>query len=320
MSPGHRGKSRTTLIVLLLLIASLLILGYVLLSPQWSPAPGHNVSAAPTMVPTQVVTPGGIANGTLEVHFIDVGQGDAALVKYGNRSMLVDGGTIDAGPTVAAYLKSQGVNTIDVLVSTHPHADHIGGLLTVLREFPVKVIYDSGMPHTTQTYEEYLTIIDQKDIRYIVPQRGDAIDLGPGLAVQVLSPPPGGIAGGDLNENSIVLKITFGDTGFLLASDAGFPAEDALLSTGLDLKSDVLKVGHHGSKYSSGKSFLKAVDPKYAVIDVGAGNPYGHPAPVTVANLEEIGAKVYRTDRDGNIVMTSDGRGIIVSTQRGAPA
>jgi competence protein ComEC len=264
------------------------------------------------MAPTQI--------GTLEVHFLDVGQGDSILVKYGNKSILVDGGPIDAGPTVTSYIKSHGVSAIDVLVSTHPHADHIGGLLTVLRECPVKVVYDNGIPHTTQTYEEYLTLIDQKNIRYIVPQRGDNINLGPGVTVQVLSPPPGGIAGEDLNENSIVLKITFGDTSFLLASDAGTYAEDAMLTSGTGLRSDVLKVGHHGSKYSSGKAFLQAVDPKYAVIEVGADNPYGHPAPSAMARLEEIGSKVYRTDRDGNIVMISDGKGIMVSTQRGAPA
>jgi beta-lactamase superfamily II metal-dependent hydrolase len=262
----------------------------------------------------------GPANGTLEVHFLDVGQGDSVLVQYRNKSMLVDGGTIDAGPTVASYLKSHGVSTIDVLVSTHPHADHIGGLPTVLREFPVKVLYDSGIPHTTQTYEEYLMLIDQKNIRYIVPQRGDTLDLGPGVAVLVLSPPPGGVAGDDLNENSIVLKVTIGGTSFLPASDTGFEAEDTMLASGDSLRSDVLKVGHHGSKYSSGKSFLQAVDPEYAVIEVGADNPYGHPAPATVSRLEEIGSKVYRTDRDGNIVMTSDGKGIMVSTQRGAPA
>jgi competence protein ComEC len=315
MSQYHQRKHRTASIALLLLIISCsLITGCVSLPPQ-----GHG-----TPVPTIAVTPAaggtGAANITIEVHFLDVGQGDSILVKYGNKSMLVDGGPIDAGQTVASYLKGQGISTIDVLVSTHPHADHIGGLLTVLREFPVKVVYDSGIPHTTQTYEEYLTLIDQKNVRYIVPERGDTVDLGPGVTVQVLSPPPGGIAGGDLNENSIVLKITYGDTSFLLDSDAGFNAEDVMLSSGYDLKSDVLKVGHHGSKYSSSRAFLKAVDPEYSVIEVGADNPYGHPAPATVAQLEEIGSKVYRTDRDGNIVMVSDGKGIIVSTQRTAPA
>lgn len=295
--------------VVLLAASCMLHLQQAANQPQGTPSPQV---ALPPMA--------GNASGVLEVHFLDVGQGDSILIKYGNRTMLVDGGPIDAGPAVSSYLKSHGVNMIDVLVSTHPHADHIGGLLTVLRELPVKVVYDSGIPHTTQTYEEYLTLIDQKNIRYIVPQRGDVIDLGTGLAVQVLSPPPGGIAGGDLNENSIVLKITFGATSFLLASDVGFSAEDIMLSSGLDLKSDVLKVGHHGSRYSSGTAFLKSIDPKYAVIEVGAGNVYGHPAPATVARLEENGSKVYRTDRDGNIVMTSDGRGIMVSAQRGAPA
>lgn len=253
-------------------------------------------------------------------HFLDVGQGDAILVQYGNKTMLVDGGPIDAGPTVASYLKSRGVSSIDVIVSTHPHADHIGGLLTVLDEFPVKVVYDIGIPHTTQTYETYLTLIDEKNIRFIVPKCGDTLDLAPGVVVQVLSPPPGGLPGEDLNENSMVLRIAHGDVAFLLASDAGFEAEDAMLASGLDLKSDVLKVGHHGSRYSSGEGFLKAVDPKYSVIDVGSSNVYGHPAPETVARLEEIGSKVYRTDRDGNIIMTSDGKGIIVSVQRTAPA
>jgi competence protein ComEC len=306
MSRYSQKKSRTAPIALLLLLAAgSLIAGCVSLSPQGSPVPGHNVSTA---------------NDTLEVHFLDVGQGDSVLVKYGDKSMLVDGGPIEAGPAVAAYLKSHGVTTIDVLVSTHPHADHIGGLLTVLDEFPVKAIYDSGIPHTTQTYEEYLTIIDQKNIRFIVPQRGDIIDLGPGITVQMLSPPPGGIAGEDLNENSLVLKITHGSVAFLLASDVGLTAENIMLSSGFDLKSDVLKVGHHGSKYSSGRAFLKAVDPKFAVIEMGIRNPYSHPALETLARLEMAGSIVYRTDRDGNIVMTSDGKGIMVSAQRAAPA
>jgi competence protein ComEC len=314
-----RKPARTLSVCIIILVVALLAACCVSWSPQ-KYADQTQCTPVPAVTLLPAILSAGNASGTLEVGFLDVGQGDAILVKYGNKTMLVDGGPIDAGPGLASYLKSQGVGAIDVLVSTHPHADHIGGLLTILGQFPVKVVYDSGIPHTTQTYEQYLTLIDQKNIRYIVPQRGDIIDLGAGLAVQVLSPPPGGIAGGDLNENSIVLQITFGATSFLLASDTGFPAEYAMLSSGFDLKSEVLKVGHHGSKYSSGTAFLKAIDPKYAVIEVGAGNPYGHPAPATVARLEKIGAKVYRTDRDGNIIMTSDGRGIMVCIQRGAPA
>jgi competence protein ComEC len=315
----RKGAGYRSSLLIIVIAMALLVASCVSLPPQPVPSqtPGMPAPSA-TLLPA-----GGAAwnaSGTLEVSFLDVGQGDAILVRHGNRTMLVDGGPIDAGPGVASYLKSHGVGGIDVLVSTHPHADHIGGLLTVIRQLPVKTVYDSGMPHTTQTYYDYLTLIDRKNIRYVVPQRGDTFDLGPGVAVQVLSPPPGGIAGGDLNENALVLKISFGDTSFLLASDAGFPAEDVMISSGLDLRSDVLKVGHHGSRYSSGKAFLKAAGPKYAVIEVGGYNPYGHPAPKTLARLEAAGAKVFRTDRDGNIVMTSDGRGIMVSTQRGAPA
>jgi competence protein ComEC len=279
------------------------------------PFPAASPQASPTVAPAPL--PAGAC--ALEVHFLDVGQGDAMLVKHGNRSMLVDGGPLWAGEEVSSYLKGQGVERIDVLVSTHPDADHIGGLLTVLEEFPVGVVYDSGIAHPTQTYEGYLTLIDRKDIPYRTPERGDAIDLGPGLAVQVISPPVGGVAGGGLNEQSIVLKITYGRTSFLLASDAGFDAEEDMLSSGYDLRSDVLKVGHHGSKYSSSAAFLKAVDPKVGVIEVG-NNPYGHPAPEAIARLEALGSQVYRTDRDGHIVVASDGKGIMVAAQRRAPA
>lgn len=304
----------TTVALAFLVVIALLVAGCVSL-----PSPGQG-TPTPAVVPTPVAGGTGTTNGTIEVHFLDVGQGDSILVRNGDRYMLVDGGPIDEGQTVASYLRSQGIKTIDVLVSTHPHADHIGGLLTVLKEFPVNVVYDSGQPHTTQTYEEYLTLIDQKNIRFKVPERDDAIDLGPGVTVQVISPPPGGIGGDDLNENSVVLKITHGSVSFLLASDAGFEAEDIMLDSGYDLRSQVLKVGHHGSKSSSGKAFLKAVDPQVSVIEVGAGNSYNHPAQATLDNLEAVGSTVYRTDRDGNVVVTSDGKGIIVSAQRSAPA
>lgn len=314
-----RGKMPPTarVVLIFLIVACLLVAGCVSLAPSGTPAPGQG-TPGPAITPA---LPAGAANGTVEVHFLDVGQGDSVLVRNGNRTMLVDGGTIDAGPAVAAYLKSQGIGTIDVVVSTHPHADHIGGLLTVLESFPVKTVYDTGIPHTTRTYEGYLTLIDQKNIRFVVPQRGDTIDLGPGVTVRVLSPPPGGVgAGSDLNENSMVLKITHGSVSFLLMSDAESEAENTMLESGHDLKSQVLKVGHHGSRSSSGKAFLKAVDPQVSVIEVGDDNPYNHPAPATLDRLYAIGSEVYRTDRDGNVVVTSDGKGITVSAQRSAPA
>lgn len=239
------------------------------------------------------------------------------LVQADGKNMLIDAGTLDSGNTVSAYLKAHGVSTIDVLVSTHPHSDHIGGMPTVLNDFPVKVVYDSGIVHTTQTYEQYLTLIDQKNIKYVVPEPGDMIDFAPGVTAQVLS------VGGnfeDLNDKAIVLKITYGDTSFLFMGDVGFDAESSLLKSGYNLQSDVLKVGHHASKYSSGTSFLKAVKPKISVIEVGADNPYGHPTQEAVGRLEAAGSTIYRTDYDGDVVVTSDGKGVTVAAERRAPA
>ncbi len=249
----------------------------------------------------------------LTVHFIDVGQGDSILVRYDNKSMLIDGGRPDAGPVLALYLKKEGVSTVDIMVSTHPHADHIGGLLTVLREFPVKRVVDSGQPHTSRTYEKYLTLIDEKNIPYHVAERGQYINLSPAVTIEVLSPPASGL-GEDLNENSIVLKISYGNVSFLLMGDAGFTAEKDLMTTHQSLNSTVLKVGHHGTKYATSRAFLRDVEPKISVIEVGS-NKYGHPAPETLKRLKDIGSKVYRTDINGDIVIATDGTTYSVTTQ-----
>jgi len=232
--------------------------------------------------------------------------------------MLVDGGRRDAGPRLSSYLKSQGVASIDVLVSTHPHADHIGGLLTILKEFPVKRVVDSGIAHPSQTYESYLTLIDQQNIPYTVGEAGQAIDLAPGVKVEVLAPPAARNSGG-VNENSIVLKVTSGGVSFLLMGDAGIPEEMQLMSSGYDLKSDVYKVPHHGSPFSSSVSFISKVRPEVSVIEVGQNN-YGHPAPGALAVLEDAGSIVYRTDLNGNVVVTTDGNSFTVTPQYATPS
>lgn len=252
------------------------------------------------------------ASENLTVHFLDVGQGDSELLQFNGKNVLIDGGDQDAGPKVESYLRDHGVSSLDLVVATHPHSDHIGGLLTVLKDFPVEQILDSGQVHTTPTFEDFLNLIDKKNIPYNVAERGQTIDLDPSLKIEVLSPTSTPFD--DLNENSVILKVTYNKVSFLFVGDAGFEAEDSIMAAGYDLKSTVLKVGHHGSSSSTGTSFLSKVKPKVDVIEVGAGNDYGHPTQATLSALQNTGSKVYRTDLDGNIVITTDGRTYSVST------
>jgi len=256
-----------------------------------------------------------IASNNLTVHFLDVGQGDSELIQFNNKNVLVDGGVQDMGPRVESYLRDHGVSSLDLVVATHPHEDHIGGLLKVLNDFPVKQVLDSGQPDTSQTYESFLTLIDQKNIPYKIGERGQTIDLDRSLKIEVLSPPAAHFSD-DLNQNSIVLKITYNQVSFLLMGDAGFEAENSIMAAGYNLKSTILKVGHHGSSSATGQAFLNEVKPAVQIIEVGAGNDYGHPTQQTLAALQQTGSATYRTDLDGNIVVSTDGVGYTVSTQR----
>jgi beta-lactamase superfamily II metal-dependent hydrolase len=254
------------------------------------------------------------ASGDLLVHFIDVGQGDSELIQFNGKNILIDAGDQDAGPIVKSYLRIHGVKSLDLVVATHPHSDHIGGMLAVLNDFQVGQVLDSGQVHTTPTFEGFLNVIDKKNIPYNVAERGQTIDLDPSLRIEVLSPTSTPF--NNLNENSIVLKVTYNKVSFLLMGDAGIEAEDSLLSSGYNLKSDILKVGHHGSSSSSGSAFLSRVKPTSSIIEVGAGNDYGHPTSKTLSALQSTGSKVYRTDTNGNIVVTTDGQTYSVSTSK----
>lgn len=252
----------------------------------------------------------------LTVHFLDVGQGDSVLVQFSDKNILIDGGESDMGNRVVSYLRDHGVSSLDLVVATHPHSDHIGGLITVLRTIPVKQVLDNGQVYTSQTYENFLTIIDQKNIPYKVAERGQTVNLDTKLKIDVLNP-PSVLFEDNLNENSIVLKITYGRVSFLLMGDAGKETEKSLLSSGYNLDSDILKVGHHGSRYSSSPDFLQAVSPAVSVIEVGKDNDYGHPAPETLNGLRDVGSAVYRTDLSGNIDVTTDGKSYSVAAEKG---
>ena len=257
------------------------------------------------------------ASGNFTVHFIDVGQGDSILLEHGGDTMLIDSGEIGKGNDVATYVKGEGITSLDYVVATHPHSDHIGGMSVILNDFPIGHFVDSGYPYTSKTYENMLTTIDKKNIPFSTPKRGDKIDFSSGIDIQVLNPGSTYFTD-DVNQNSVVLKITDRKITFLLMGDAGLEAESAIMNDGYDVNADILKVGHHGSRTSSGTSFISAVSPAVSVIEVGAGNDYGHPHQETLDRLQKI-SKVYRTDLDSTITITTDGSAYSVTTQKNEP-
>ena len=254
-------------------------------------------------------------NGKFNVYFFDVGQGDSSLVIFGNTTILIDAGEADMGDRVVADLRKLGVTTIDLLVVTHPHSDHIGGMQMVLDNFPVRRVLDSGMPHPSPLYEQFLKTINEKQIPYTIAEQGQTIELDPALRILVLSPLQKHF-GDDLNTNSIVMRISYGVIDVLFTGDAGSEAEDALVRSGYPIDSEILKIGHHGSMYSTSREFLSRVHPETAVISLGRDNPYGHPHKKTLEILAGSGLTVYRTDIDGTVRVQSDGATYSVKTEQ----
>jgi competence protein ComEC len=252
--------------------------------------------------------------GNLSVYFFDVGQGDSTLFVIDGKTILIDAGEVDMGDRVVRDLRKLGVTRIDLLVATHPHSDHIGGMQTVLASFPVGQVLDAGIPSTSLVYEHFLETIDRKNIPYRVAKQGQTIDVDPALRVFVLSPPAQRI-GDDPNINSVVLRISYGTIDFLMTGDLGGEGEDALIRSGYPVEAEILKVAHHGSSSSTSPAFLARVNPEMGVIYVGEGNPYGHPHQETLDLLKESRVTLYRTDRDGTVVVRTDGMSYSVKTE-----
>lgn len=261
------------------------------------------------------IVPG--ASGDLVVHFIDVGQGDSTLIEFRGKTMLIDAGERAMGERVVAYLNDRNIERLDVVVATHAHSDHIGGLPDVISAFPVGEFVDAAQAHPTATYENLLALVEERGIPYTAAERGQTIALAPDLAILILNPAAQPL--GDINEDSVVLKATYGDISYLLMADAGEPAEKSMMDARLDLDADVLKVGHHASRYASSADFLAAVSPAISIITVGEGNDYGHPHEEAVERLEATGSRIYRTDLDGTVIVATDGTTLSVTTG-GAPA
>jgi beta-lactamase superfamily II metal-dependent hydrolase len=249
----------------------------------------------------------------LTVHFLDVGQADSALLEFNGKTILIDAAEQDQGKNIAEYLHARGISRLNYVVATHPHSDHIGGMETILNEFPVENFIDSGYPHTSKTYENMLTTIDGKNIPFQVAKKGEKIELDSALNIEILN--PDSQYSDELNENSIVLKISYGEVSFLLMGDAGLETEERIMKAGDNLDSNILKVGHHASTSGSGESFITAVSPEVSVIEVGAGNDYGHPHAEVLERLQKV-SRVFRTDLDGTITITTNGLTYSVTTEK----
>ncbi len=238
----------------------------------------------------------------LSVHFIDVGQADSILLLLPNgEDMLIDAGQNGDGDDVASYLKKQGVTDIEYAIGTHPHADHIGGMDDVLRALPTDVLYMPALSANTKTYKDVLTAAEETNVPILKAAAGVSIFDADGLSITMVAPTAENT---DANNASAVLLVTYLNRTFLFTGDA---EEESEVQMQGDLAADVLKVGHHGSTTSSSEAFLNKVMPQYAVISVGNGNSYGHPAEKTLLRLAAIGACVLRTDQDGTIIFTTDG-------------
>ena len=247
-----------------------------------------------------------------EVHFIDVGQGDAILVLTPEKNLLVDGGFRDSG--IAQYLKDQNIDRIDYVIGTHPHADHIGGLIQVMQTFPVGEVIDPGVVHTTFTFNQYLTTIDILDIPFTAGRSGMVYALSEHAHFKLLHPV--NPEQGSLNNASIVAHVFLDEVSLLLTGDLEWEGEQEVLSNHNNISSTILKVGHHGSNTSSTTAFLQAVNPEVSVIMCGAGNDYGHPHQQALRRLQIQGADIYRTDLNGHIVVKSDGKEYTVYPER----
>ncbi|UCD36227.1 MAG: MBL fold metallo-hydrolase [Nitrospiraceae bacterium] len=252
------------------------------------------------------------------IHFIDVGQGDSTFIQLDNGdSVLIDAGSPAGGMEVVRYLKDQGVKEIGHLIFTHAHNDHIGGISGVPSSLDVLNYYDNGLSNfSSDLFVDYLTAIRENPVNYHVLQAGDVLHAG-NAVIEVLNPalPPAG----NINEDSIVLRLSFGDMRILFAGDMAERGEKRLLDMGTELASAILRVGHHGENDASSEQFLKSVRPEAAVISVGAHNEYGRPHPDLLDRLEKAMVQVYRTDRDGSIVLRTDGLSYSIRTEREGP-
>jgi competence protein ComEC len=265
----------------------------------------------------------GPAAPQLSVYALDIGQGDSLLiVSPTGKTVLIDTGDMGNEQNVTnALMNHAGGKKIDLFIASHPHADHIGSAAEVIKGSTVARVLDSGFPHTTKTYERYLLAVKDSGAQYIQAVPGQTFDIGGGAVISVLAPIKPFFTKSELREgatepnaNSVVVRIDYKNFSMIFTGDAEAETEARMIASGANLKAKVLKVGHHGSRYATSDAFLQAVRPEAAVISVGAANNYRHPTQETLERLKKAGVKVYRTDLQGEIHITSDGSDYQIET------
>ncbi len=253
--------------------------------------------AIPSHIPT--IT----SKNICQVHFIDVGMGDSELiVTPGKKTILIDGGEQDSG--IVDYLHGIGIGAIDILIASHAHSDHIGGLVDVMQALPVTHVITNGRPYTTTTFDDFLSGITTAKASYTEVSRGSSISID-GITLNVLSPDKA-LTDDDVNETSLMIRMECGGVAFLFTGDAGETSEYLTTQAGMDVQADILKVGHHGSSTSSGNSFLDSVQPSVAILSVGKDNDLNLPNPDTISRILAKGIRIFRTDEDGTIVVSAE--------------
>lgn len=292
-----KNKKKVSLFSLLIIIC-LMLTGYV----------------QSNLTSTNGTTPPPLSNSSnMQVHYIDVGQADSILINSNGHFMLIDAGNNDDDKLVVSYLQSQGVEKLDYIIATHPHEDHIGGMDTVVDTFDIGNVIMPNIETTTKTYESFIDSLINKNVTAIEPKPGNTYELGESIFT-IIS--PNNEYEKDLNNWSVGIKLEHGENSFIFTGDAEKASETDILNNNIDISADVLKLGHHGSSTSNTEEFLKAIKPKYAVICVGENNKYGHPHKETIEKLNKLNIEVYRTDKNGNVVATSDGKNISWTTER----